>query len=709
MGDKTRKLANNILTDGKIDATDGLIGVIPSSNINTSSISSLNTDNINEGSTNKYASQARVEDFSINNVVEDVTPQLGGSLDINGNSIVSTSNGNINITPNGSGKVILDGISYPDSDGTLGQVLQTNGSGVLSFTTPVLTIRDDSSTTDVINLKNDNLTFSSGEGIDVSVSNNTVTVSGEDATTSNKGIASFNTASFDVTVGDVTIKSGGVSNTQLAGSISNNKLLNSSIKIIDDSSTQSNISLGQTLKIAGGSGVDTSISGDTVTIALENTVVTETSNDVLTNKTISGADNTLSNIGNSSLTNSNIKIADDTSTSTNISLGQTLRIIGTSGEINTSISGNTITIGLPDDIVIAGNLTVNGTTTTLNVTNTLVEDNLILLNSGVASNQSNANDIGIHFNRGATGDAGVLLWDESEDKFALGTTAQTAEQVGNVTYTVSTLISNLSGNVAGNITGNVTGNVTSGNIRFGVTSNKIDTSSGNLTLDSNSGITAIDDILNVSGDLNVTGNILIGQSSTLSFEGSIDNSFETVLTVANPTDDRTITLPDVNGTVTINDATQTLTNKTIDSSNNTISNIANASLTNSSVTIGSTSLSLGSTATTIAGLTSVTSTTFVGALTGSATSASQLVTSRNINGVSFNGTANINLFNNLVTGTGDGSTTTFVVTGGTTNVNTYFVFLNGVCQQPTADFTISGTNLIFTTAPSAGEKIQIRY
>jgi hypothetical protein len=49
MGDKTRKLANNILTDGKIDATDGLIGVIPSSNINTSSISSLNTDNINEG------------------------------------------------------------------------------------------------------------------------------------------------------------------------------------------------------------------------------------------------------------------------------------------------------------------------------------------------------------------------------------------------------------------------------------------------------------------------------------------------------------------------------------------------------------------------------------------------------------------------------------------------------------------------------------
>lgn len=65
-------------------------------------------------------------------------------------------------------------------------------------------------------------------------------------------------------------------------------------------------------------------------------------------------------------------------------------------------------------------------------------------------------------------------------------------------------------------------------------------------------------------------------------------------------------------------ATQTLTNKTISGSSNTLSNIANASLTNSSVTIGSTSVSLGATATTLAGLSSVTSTSFVGALTGNA-------------------------------------------------------------------------------------------
>ena len=67
-------------------------------------------------------------------------------------------------------------------------------------------------------------------------------------------------------------------------------------------------------------------------------------------------------------------------------------------------------------------------------------------------------------------------------------------------------------------------------------------------------------------------------------------------------------------------ATQTLSNKTISGASNTLSNIGNASLTNSKVTIGSTDVSLGGTVTTFAGLTSVTSTAFVGALTGNASS-----------------------------------------------------------------------------------------
>ena len=66
-------------------------------------------------------------------IVGDTTPQLGGNLDVNGNSIVSVANGNITITPDGTGKLVVSGLSYPTADGTNGQALITDGSGNLSF------------------------------------------------------------------------------------------------------------------------------------------------------------------------------------------------------------------------------------------------------------------------------------------------------------------------------------------------------------------------------------------------------------------------------------------------------------------------------------------------------------------------------------------------------------------------------------------------
>ena len=81
----------------------------------------------------------------VSNIVEDTSPQLGGNLDVNGNSIVSASNGNIEITPNGSGKVILDGLSHPTADGTAGQFLQTDGSATLQFATVLQNVAEDTS------------------------------------------------------------------------------------------------------------------------------------------------------------------------------------------------------------------------------------------------------------------------------------------------------------------------------------------------------------------------------------------------------------------------------------------------------------------------------------------------------------------------------------------------------------------------------------
>ena len=63
---------------------------------------------------------------AISNVVEDTTPQLGGDLDVNGNALVSTSNGNIALTPNGTGVVRIDG----NVDIQTGEIVLKNGGSV---------------------------------------------------------------------------------------------------------------------------------------------------------------------------------------------------------------------------------------------------------------------------------------------------------------------------------------------------------------------------------------------------------------------------------------------------------------------------------------------------------------------------------------------------------------------------------------------------
>ena len=109
-----------------------------------------------------------------------------------------------------------------------------------------------------------------------------------------------------------------------------------------------------------------------------------------------------------------------------------------------------------------------------------------------------------------------------------------------------------------------------------------------------------------------------------------------------------------------------------------------------SFTLGSTSISLGSTTTTIAGLSSVTSTTFVGALTGNAstaTSAATLTTARNINGVSFNGSADITV--TAAAGTLSGATLNATVTASSlTSVGT---IATGVWNGTTVAVGYGGT------------------
>jgi len=189
------------------------------------------------------------------------------------------------------------------------------------------------------------------------------TISGATNTLTNIGNGSLTNSS--VTIGSTSLSLGGTL-TSLAGvtisgatntltNIGNGSLTNSSITI-----NGSSVSLGGSVTVTAtatnaltiGAGLSgTSYNGSSaVTIAIDSSVVTLTGSQVLTGKTISGATNTLTNIGNGSLTNSSVTIG-----STSLSLGGTLTSLAgvtISGATNTltnigngSLTNSSVTIG----------------------------------------------------------------------------------------------------------------------------------------------------------------------------------------------------------------------------------------------------------------------------------------------------------------------------------------------------------------------------
>ena len=100
-------------------------------------------------------------------------------------------------------------------------------------------------------------------------------------------------------------------------------------------------------------------------------------------------------------------------------------------EIGESVSV-TGALDVSTNLTIGGNLTVNGTTTSIETTNSAVTDNIFELNKG---NSNNTNDSGLIIERGSAGDNAVMMWDESADKFVVGTTSATADSTGNISHT----------------------------------------------------------------------------------------------------------------------------------------------------------------------------------------------------------------------------------------------------------------------------------
>ena len=130
----------------------------------------------------------------------------------------------------------------------------------------------------------------------------------------------------------------------------------------------------------------------------------------------------------------------------NVDFAGTLDVTGnTTLDADLSVGGNT---------TITGNLTVNGTTTTVATTNTTVSDGLIELGNGTTGTP--ANDAGIVIERGDSDNA-FIGFDESEDKFKVGTGSFTGASTGDLTVTTGTLIANIEGDVTGTVTGDASG------------------------------------------------------------------------------------------------------------------------------------------------------------------------------------------------------------------------------------------------------------
>ena len=197
-----------------------------------------------------------------------------------------------------------------------------------------LTIVDDSSTTVDITLATDSLKLSGGTGIASAISGDTVTFN-----LSNTGVSAA-TYGSSTAIPVIAVNAQGQVTSASTASISTD------LTLVDDASSSATISLAtDTLKISGGTGTTSSISGDTLTINLDNTAVSagsvgsSTAIPVLT----IDAQGRITAASTASVS-SDLTIVDDSSTSETITLGsETLKFAGGTG-VTTAITSGTVTI-----------------------------------------------------------------------------------------------------------------------------------------------------------------------------------------------------------------------------------------------------------------------------------------------------------------------------------------------------------------------------